>query len=109
MRGRRPPTPSVRPRARDGPRPTRAGATPPAHGAGLAVAIQADSPRYVPCGNPDKVPTLLLCPADDINNWAVRYDVSNGAPYVITRTARGESPTFMARSTNPLRPELWAD
>jgi type II secretory pathway pseudopilin PulG len=78
-------------------------------GGSLAVAIQADSHRYVPCGSYSHVQTLNLCPADDLSNWAVRYAVSGPFPYVITRQEAGKPPAFVARSVNPTMPDFWAD
>lgn len=81
-------------------------------GPGLAAAIQADSHRYVPCGDTTDVQTFDLCPADrsaDAANWAVQYVVSSGFPYVITRQQRGRPATFMVRSASETRPSFWAD
>jgi prepilin-type N-terminal cleavage/methylation domain-containing protein len=82
-------------------------------GPGLSAALQADSHRYVPCGDITDVQTFDLCPADSTddpaNDWVVRYVVSGGFPYVITREERGKPATFMVRSVNGTRPDFWAD
>lgn len=84
-------------------------------GPALAAAIQADSHRYVPCGDITDVQTFNLCPADRSDdslvssNWIVRYVVSGSLPYVISRQERGKTATFMVRSVSTTRPDFWAD
>jgi prepilin-type N-terminal cleavage/methylation domain-containing protein len=84
-------------------------------GAGLASSIQADSHRYVVCGSfsqLDSQPTYMLdlCPADDLTQPAVRYQVSSSAPYVVTRRSPlSAAAVFMARSQTGIRPYFWAD
>ena len=76
----------------------------------LATNLQADSHRYVVCGDHQWVYTLDLCPPDAMGSPAVRYQVSNTPPYMITRqspiTARA---TFLARGQTGQRPQFWAD
>lgn len=84
-------------------------------GPALAAAIQADSHRYVPCGDITFVQTFNLCPADRSadsqvsSSWIVRYLVSGGFPYVITREERGKPATFIVRSVSGTQPDFWAD
>jgi Tfp pilus assembly protein PilW len=82
-------------------------------GADLAARLQADTHRYVPCGNFDHVTAFSLCPADqagDTSQAAVRYVVSDSAPYVITRQQGRNGPSvLMVRSVNPSQPKFWAE
>lgn len=83
-------------------------------GLALAASLQADSHRYVPCGDivnhaTARMSTLGLCPPDNLSRAAVTYAVSSRAPFIITRAETGKSPAFMARSETAGPPELWAD
>jgi prepilin-type N-terminal cleavage/methylation domain-containing protein len=87
-------------------------------GSSLAANLQADSHRYVVCDNLNTlVYTLDLCPAlppGDPTSPSpvpvVRYQVSNSAPYVISRESPVGAPAaFMARSRGTTRPQFRAD
>jgi hypothetical protein len=83
-----------------------------ATGPSLAASLQADSHRYVVCDgfNHDN-PFLDLCPpgAMDPASYAVRYEVSDHAPYVITRQAAGKPAVLVVRSASTSQPYFWAD
>ena len=77
----------------------------------LAANLQADSHRYVPCGQHQWVTQLNLCTAYDLNptDAAVRYAVSSAAPYIVTRQTPSTSAAFMARSQTSRQPQFWVD
>ncbi len=81
-------------------------------GTGLAASLQSDLHRYVVCGSfgSNLGQQLDLCAASDLNDPVVRYHVSTGAPYVITRQSPlSAPPAFMARSRSSALPYFSAD
>jgi hypothetical protein len=81
-------------------------------GTGVAASLQADVHRYVfcpPTQPPNWASDLYLCAADDLGNPLVRYHVSGGPPWVITRQSGGKAATFMARSSGSLPPQFSID